>query len=50
MSERVAERLLDRGLSPLLGFRDGDRAILPRLQAIAARPTALQGRWNASAR
>lgn len=46
IGERAAERLLDRGLSPLLTVRDSDSVILPRLQPIAARAPALLGRWN----
>lgn len=41
IGERAAERLLDRGLSPLLGVRDGDSVMLPRLQSISARQTTL---------
>jgi type VI secretion system protein ImpC len=48
LGERAAERLLDRGITPLLTVRDSYRVILPRLQSIAATPTALMGRWNAS--
>jgi type VI secretion system protein ImpC len=46
LPDRIAERLVDRGLSPVLAVRDSDEAFLPRLQSIAARPAALQGRWN----
>jgi len=48
LSERAAERLLDRGLSPLLTVRDSDAVIFPRLQSIAEPLTRLRGRWDSS--
>ena len=48
ISERVGERLLDRGLSPLLAVRDSDSVVLPRLQSIATRPTSLSDHWHGS--
>ena len=47
LSERAADRLLDRGLSPLLSIRDSDTVILPRLQSIAEPAARLIGRWSA---
>lgn len=44
--ERTAERLIDRGITPLMGVRDGDSVILPQLQSIAATPAPLMGRWS----
>jgi type VI secretion system protein ImpC len=49
IGERSGERLLDRGLSPLLAVRDSDALILPMLQSIAARRAPLRGRWNQEA-
>jgi type VI secretion system protein ImpC len=47
LTERAAERLLDRGLSPLLSVRDSDAVILPRLQSIAEPLARLSARWRA---
>ncbi|HZI40831.1 MAG TPA: hypothetical protein VFD67_03990, partial [Gemmatimonadaceae bacterium] len=50
LTERAAERLLDRGLSPLLSVRDSDAVILPRLQSIAEPLARLSGRWRTPGR
>ena len=42
LGERAAERLLDRGLMPLVGMRDADRVRLLRFQSIADPPTPLR--------
>lgn len=41
LGERAAERILDRGLMPLVGMRDTDRVRLLRFQSIAEPPTPL---------
>jgi type VI secretion system protein ImpC len=46
LTERAAERLLERGLSPLLSVRDSDAVMLPRLQSIAEPLARLSGRWG----
>jgi type VI secretion system protein ImpC len=46
LGERAAERILDRGLMPLVAIRDTDRLRLLRLQSIADPATALAGRWG----
>ena len=48
LSERAAERVLERGLCPLLTVRDSDAVIFPRLQSIADPLRRLSGRWSAS--
>ena len=36
LGERDAERLLDRGVTPLMWVKDSDEVVLPRVQSIAA--------------
>jgi type VI secretion system protein ImpC len=49
MGEHVGDRLMDRGLSPLLGVRDSDVVVIPMLRSIAARSTPFRGHWNREA-
>ena len=42
LGERAAERILDRGVMPLVGMRDADRIRLLRFQSIADPPTPLR--------
>lgn len=44
LSQRNAERLLERGLMPLMSVKDGDAVVLPRLQSVAAPLAPLAGR------
>ncbi len=46
LTERAAQRLLDRGLMPLASVKDTDRARLVRFQSVASPIAALAGRWN----
>jgi type VI secretion system protein ImpC len=46
LSQRAAEGILDKGLMPLLSFRDRDAIRLARFQSIADPLTALPGRWG----
>ncbi|MEJ7713192.1 MAG: type VI secretion system contractile sheath large subunit [Pyrinomonadaceae bacterium] len=46
LSERVAETILERGLMPLLSFRDQDKVRLARFQSLADPPTRLAGLWD----
>jgi type VI secretion system protein ImpC len=46
LTDRACERLLERGLTPLLTVRDSDTVILPRLQSIAEPLRPLAGRWT----
>ena len=41
MSQRTVMHLLDRGLTPLVSLKDGDAVRIPRLQSLAAPPSAL---------
>ena len=47
LTERAAEIVLERGLMPLLSFRDRDRIRLARFQSVREPLTALAGRWRA---
>ena len=49
LTERVVERLLSRGLTPLVWVRDTDVVVLPRLQSVAEPATPLAGRWSTAA-
>jgi type VI secretion system protein ImpC len=42
----TAEKILDKGLMPIVSFKDTDRVRLVRYQSIASPPTHLRGRWN----
>lgn len=44
MTLNAAEKILEKGLMPLLSFSDSDRARLARFQSIAA--GSLKGKWN----
>ncbi len=46
MPESALEAALERGMVPLAGFRNGDRAIVPRLQSIAESRQALRVPWH----
>ncbi len=48
LGERAVERIIDRGLMPLIAIRDSDRLRLLRFQSIAEPMTALAGRWMAA--
>ncbi|MDQ3686627.1 MAG: type VI secretion system contractile sheath large subunit, partial [Acidobacteriota bacterium] len=46
LTERAAEAILDRGLMPLLSFKNEDRARLAGFRSLATPPTSLAGRWQ----
>ena len=46
ISERDAERILDRGIMPLLSFKDRNAVRVLRIQSIASPPTSLKGNWS----
>ncbi|MEM1413030.1 MAG: type VI secretion system contractile sheath large subunit [Pseudomonadota bacterium] len=46
MPESSIEVALRRGLSPVAGFRNQDRALVPRLQSIAEPLAPLRGPWS----
>jgi type VI secretion system protein ImpC len=46
LTERAAEIILDKGLMPLLCFRNQDRIRLARFQSIADPLTSMAGRWS----
>lgn len=46
MPEAAAEAALERGIMPLAGFRNQDRARLVRVQSIASPLAALRGPWS----
>ncbi|MBW1745110.1 MAG: type VI secretion system contractile sheath large subunit [Deltaproteobacteria bacterium] len=46
LTERAAETILDKGLMPLLSFRNQDIIRLARFQSIADPLTCLVGRWS----
>jgi type VI secretion system protein ImpC len=46
LTEDQAIRILDRGLMPLLSFKEGDSVRLPRLQSVASPVTALEAWWS----
>lgn len=43
LNEKTAHAMLDAGLIPLLGIRNQNRALLPRVQSVASPATALAG-------
>ena len=45
LGERAVERIMDRGLMPLISMRDSDRIRLLRFRSIAEPMAALGGRW-----
>ena len=45
LTEDAAEHVLEKGLIPLVSFKDRDVARVLRLQSIADPPQALAGRW-----
>ncbi|MEJ7615872.1 MAG: type VI secretion system contractile sheath large subunit [Pyrinomonadaceae bacterium] len=45
-SERIAEAITERGLMPLLSFRDQDKVRLARFHSLADPPTRLAGPWE----
>jgi type VI secretion system protein ImpC len=45
LTEDAAEQVLEKGLIPLVSFKDRDLARVLRLQSIADPPQALAGRW-----
>jgi type VI secretion system protein ImpC len=46
LTERAAEIIMDKGLMPLLSFREQDTIRLARFQSLALPPTRLAGRWK----
>ncbi|HEY3065535.1 MAG TPA: type VI secretion system contractile sheath large subunit [Methylomirabilota bacterium] len=46
LTVRAAEIILERGLMPLLSFKDGDVVRLARFQSIRDPLTSLRGRWR----
>jgi type VI secretion system protein ImpC len=46
LTERAAGRMLERGIIPLLSFKESDRARLARLQSIANPAAPLAGPWS----
>jgi type VI secretion system protein ImpC len=46
LTERGAEAILDKGLMPLLSFRNQDTVRLARFQSLAHPPLPLAGRWS----
>ena len=46
LTMRSAEAMLERGLMPLLSFREADRVRLARFQSVADPATPLAGRWS----
>lgn len=46
LTERAAEIILDKGVMPLLSFRDQDKVRLARFQSPALPPMPLAGRWG----
>ena len=46
LTERAAIRIMERGIMPLLSFKNTDTIRLARFQSLADPPTALAGRWN----
>ena len=45
-TEDTVEALLERGLMPLISFKNQDQIRLARFQSLTSPPTALMGRWN----
>jgi type VI secretion system protein ImpC len=46
LTERAAERMMERGVMPLVSYRDSDTVRVARFQSIADPPAALSGRWD----
>ena len=46
LSERTADAVLERGLMPMLSFRDRNVARLARFQSLADPPASLSGPWS----
>ena len=47
-TEETVEILLERGLMPLISFKNQDQIRLARFQSLTSPPTSLMGRWNTS--
>jgi len=45
-TEETVDILLERGLMPLISFKNQDQIRLVRFQSLASSPTSLMGRWN----
>ena len=45
-TEQAAEKIIEKGIMPLLSFKNQDRVRLARFQSIADPPTGLNGRWG----
>ncbi len=48
LTERAAEKILDKGIMPLLSFKNQDKIRVARFQSLADPPTYLAGRWRKS--
>lgn len=46
LTENLSEELLQKGLMPLLSYRDTDRVRLARFQAVSQPLKSLNGKWN----
>ncbi len=46
LSERVAERVLDQGLMPLMSFKNRNAARMLRVQSVSSPPAGLSGPWS----
>ena len=46
LTERAAAEVLERGVMPLLSFKDGDHVRLARFQSLAYPAAPLAGRWS----
>jgi type VI secretion system protein ImpC len=47
-TEETVDMLLERGLMPLISFKNQDHVRLARFQSLTSRPTSLMGRWNSA--
>jgi len=46
LTERAAEAILEKGLMPILSFKNQDTVRLARFQSLAGPATNLAGRWG----
>jgi type VI secretion system protein ImpC len=47
LTQEAAEAILEKGIMPLLSFKNRDMVRLARFQSVAAPPAYLRGRWSA---
>jgi type VI secretion system protein ImpC len=47
-TEEAVDILLERGLMPLICFKNQDQIRLARFQSLTSPPTSLIGRWNSA--